>query len=85
MNDMLTRKDVLPLVGDLEGKILVLNSKVLRAPFRFRKFQLWKATGGFGCSPTAHGASVFATCLADGEKSRWNRGDFIGIYNPDIK
>ena len=41
------------------------------------------ATGGFGCVPTAAGRAVYATCLGDGEQTRWNRSDFIGILREE--
>ena len=44
-------------------------------------------SGGLGCSPTARGRAVYAACLGDGEKTRWNRTDFMGVldeqYLPD--
>ncbi|MDE7262168.1 MAG: hypothetical protein K2N78_08960, partial [Oscillospiraceae bacterium] len=43
--------------------------------------QLWLAEGGFGCSPTASGRAVYATCLGDGEQTRWNREDFTGVLD----
>lgn len=45
--------------------------------------QLWLAFGGFSCNPTAGGRAVYATCLGDGEQSRWNREDFIGIIREE--
>lgn len=45
--------------------------------------QLWLATGGFGCAPNAAGRAVYATCLGDGERTRWNRSDFIGILKEE--
>lgn len=45
------------------------------------------AHDGFGCSPHAIGRSVRCTCLGDGEMTRWNRDEFIGVldekYLPD--
>ena len=46
--------------------------------------QLWFATGGFGCSPTARGRRVFATSLYDGEQSSFYRQDFAGIIKPEV-
>ncbi len=41
----------------------------------------WYAHDGFGCSPHAIGRSVRCTCLSDGEMTRWNRNEFIGILD----
>ena len=45
------------------------------------------AHDGFGCHPHAIGRSIRCTCLSDGEMTRWNRTDFIGVldeqYLPD--
>lgn len=45
------------------------------------------AHDGFGCRPHAIGRSVRSTCLGDGEMTRWNRHEFIGVldekYLPD--
>ena len=63
---------------DLEGKILVHGGVDFKPEFRADKFRLWKATGGFGCNPRLTGRSVLATCLADGETAKLERGDFVG-------
>ena len=45
--------------------------------------------GGNGIWLFSHrfGRAVYATCLGDGEQTRWNRADFIGVldeqYLPD--
>ena len=72
---MLTIKnnDVLPLRGDLNGKILVLNEKLLGKDYKNEKFQLWIATN-------ARGNTIFADCLWDNESTQWDRHNFIGIY-----
>ena len=75
------------LEAEFKGKVLVMSPDTLRESFWDPRNQLWYGEGGFGCSPTASGRAVFATCLGDGEKTRWNRADFIGVldeqYLPD--
>lgn len=72
---------------DYKGKVLVMSPDTLRESCWDPRNQLWYGEGGFGCSPTASGRAVYATCLCDGEKTRWNRADFIGVldeqYLPD--
>ncbi len=72
---------------DYTGKVLVLSPDTLRESCWSPRDQLWLAESGFGCSPTASGRAVYATCLGDGEKTRWNREDFTGVldgqYLPD--
>lgn len=69
---------------DYMGKILVMNYEALKPEYRSRPYQLWLATGGFGCSPTARGRRVFATSLYDGEQSSFYRQDFTGIIKPEV-
>lgn len=69
---------------DYEGKVLILSPDALRESCYSPKNQLWLATGGFGCSPTALGLAVYATCLGDGEEARWNRTDFIGVLREEF-
>ena len=72
---------------DYTGRVLVLSPDTLRESCWTPRDQLWLAEGGFGCSPTASGRAVYATCLGDGEQTRWNREDFTGVldkqYLPD--
>ena len=72
---------------DYTGKVLVMRPDTLRESCWSPRDQLWLAEGGFGCSPTASGRAVYATCLGDGEQTRWDRADFIGVldeqYLPD--
>lgn len=58
--------------------ILKLLSERLFFPVHIRL-----ATGGFGCGPSAAGRAVYATCLGDGEQTRWDRSDFIGILKEE--
>ena len=68
---------------ELEGTVLVMSPFTLKESYWAPENQLWLATGGFGCTPTASGRAVYATCLGDGEQARWNRSDFIGILREE--
>ncbi len=69
---------------DFEGRVVVLSPRTLKESCWSVQNQLWLATGGFGCGPHSSGRAVFATCLADGEETRWNRADFVGILKEDL-
>ena len=56
--------------------ILKLLSERLFFPVHIRY-----AHDGFGCLPHAIGRSVRCTCLSDGEMTRWNRSEFIGVLD----
>lgn len=72
---------------DFTGKVLVLSPDTLKESCWSQADQLWYAHDGFGCRPHAIGRSVRCTCLGDGEMTRWNRHEFIGVldekYLPD--
>lgn len=69
---------------DYTGKVLVMSPNTLRESCWNPRNQLWLAEGGFGCSPTASGRAVYATCLGDGEQTRWNRTDFTGVLKDEL-
>ena len=64
---------------DYEGKVLVLSPDILKESYWNEGAMLWYAHDGFGCSPHAIGRSIRCTCLGDGEMTRWNRADFMGV------
>ena len=68
-------------VQDYTAKVLVLSPDTLKESFWSQENQLWYAHDGFGCSPHAIGRSVRCTCLGDGEMTRWNRDEFIGVLD----
>lgn len=72
---------------DYEGKLLILRDTSLKEEYRTPENQLFFATCGFGCSPTASGRKVFGYFLSDGELGEFCRHDFIGViadeYIPD--
>ena len=69
---------------DYEGKVLVLSPDTLKESCWSPQNQLWYAHDGFGCSPKAIGRSIRCTCLGDGEMTRWNRTDFIGVLKDEF-
>ena len=66
---------------DYTGKVLVLSPDTLKESCWSQENQLRYAHDGFGCSPHAIGRSVRCTCLSDGEMTRWNRSEFIGVLD----
>lgn len=68
---------------DFTGKVLVLSPNTLCEECWKPTDQLWYAHDGFGCSPTARGRSVRCTCLSDGEETRWNRHEFLGVLRDE--
>lgn len=68
---------------DYEGKVLVLSPDTLRESCWQQENQLWLAHDGFGCRPHAIGRSVRCSCLGDGEETRWNRSEFIGVLKEE--
>lgn len=69
---------------DLEGKILVISPSRLKDEFKTPDDQLFMATGGFGCSPSASGRAVYGYFLKDDEHCRWNREAFVGILKDEF-
>ena len=66
---------------DFTGKVLVLSPSTLKESFWAPESQLWLAHDGFGCRPHAIGRSIRCTCLGDGEMTRWNRSEFVGVLD----
>lgn len=67
--------------SNYEGKILVLRPDRLLDAYKDPKYQLFLATGGFGCSPTAIGRTVSGNFLFDDEFATFNRTDFYGAID----
>lgn len=66
---------------NVEGKVLVMDTSTLKESCWTQEDQLWLAQGGFGCDPKSSGRAIYAICLSDGEKTRWNREDFVGVLD----
>ncbi len=67
--------------GNLEGKVLAVRADILLPEYRAFSHQAFLAQGGFGCSPTARGRSIFGVNLYSGEHERWNRSDIAGVLD----
>ena len=68
---------------DYTGKLLIMRSDSLADEYKKGDFQYFYAISGFGCSPSANGRKVFGCFLSDGEKTYFQRADFLGIADPD--
>ena len=83
--EALTTADCIPgsLGKDLTGQVIILNPEAMVPEARTADHQLGIATGGFGCSSTGRGQSVYVQNLYTGEKSRWSRSEIMGVIRPD--
>ena len=68
--------------SNIVGKVVVLNAETKRYEYQHPAFQLVLADGGNGATG-GRGNAVFGTCLATGEKSRWERYDVLGEIKPE--
>ena len=64
---------------DYKNKLLIIKPERLNELCRRGEFQYFYATDGFGCSPDSLGRAVFGHFLANGQKTRLERSDFLGI------
>lgn len=69
---------------DYTNQVVVLCPFSLKDQYKTPEDQLFFATGGFGCSPTARGRKVFGTFLKDGESAQFHRSDFIGVIKEEF-
>lgn len=68
----------------IAGKVVILCTSSLPENDRSAENQLYFCTGGFGSKPNPSGRAVFAVSLENGEQTRWNRSDIMGIAKPEI-
>lgn len=69
--------------GTNEGEWAIIKPKWFKPNFRTRENQLFKLECGFGCNPDANGNACYGHFI-DGEETRIERYDLIGIANDDI-
>ncbi|MFI3326863.1 MAG: DUF3849 domain-containing protein [Clostridia bacterium] len=63
---------------DYTNKIMVLNPEFLYDEYKTPDDQIVKCGGGFGCSPTAIGRTVFGEYMNDNTSCSFSRSDFLG-------
>lgn len=72
-----------PLVGDITKLVVVLDWKCLGRRFQMPRFQIIKATGGFGCKEDSTG-KIYGICIADSENVVLRRSNLIGIATDEL-
>ena len=80
MRAAILKEDVKPLSDHIEGKLVVIGTDGLNSKYKFAKYQLVLATGGFGCDAGKLGNAVYVTeCHKDNPESyRQERYNLIG-------
>lgn len=64
------------------GKVVVINAEPQRYEYQHSAYQLVLAESGNGATG-GRGQAVFGTCLATGERARWERYDVLGEIRPE--
>ena len=79
-----TAQDCIPCPSDesIIGKVVVMDVSKNRREYRHCAYQLVLAEAGNGASG-GRGSAVFGTCLATGEKARWERYEVLGEIKPE--
>ena len=79
-----TKEHCIPDDGmrNIVGKVVVINSEPKRYEYQHPAYQLILADGGHGATG-GRGQAVFGTCLATGERARWERYDVLGEIKPE--
>ncbi len=68
--------------SNIVGKVIVLNAETKRYEYQHPAYQLILTEGGSGATG-GRGQAVFGTCLATGERARWERYDVLGEIKPE--
>lgn len=67
----------------LKGKVVVIMPQAFKREYQRATHQYQYVTGGFGASPNSRGNACFCVNLFDGEKSRFDRCQVLGIADPN--
>lgn len=66
-----------------EGLVAILKLEILKPEFQKPEYQLFRLSGGFGCRPSSGGNACFGRYCDDGEYTREEQFNFIGIANEE--
>lgn len=69
---------------DYSYRLLILRPEILKDEYKKGDYQYFFAKLGSGCSPTSRGRQVFGEFLCDGEKTHFDRHEFIGIADETL-
>jgi hypothetical protein len=75
----LSEKECIKADKNYKNQLLILKPEMLSEQYRTPENQYFYATSGFGCDPKNGNKKVFGQFLSDGEKTYFNRGDFLGV------
>ncbi len=67
-----------------EDLVAIIKLNSLIEEYRKPDYQLFRLSGGFGCTPTSSGNACYGRFCVDGEETRWQRQNFIGIANAEV-
>lgn len=80
---LFTVESCTPLKGEkLTDRVVVVDANVLPRERAASQYQLFLATGGFGCEPDGCG-KVYCTNLYTGKNTYYYRHELLGIMKPD--
>jgi hypothetical protein len=78
-----TTKGLRPLSHDITGKVVVIKYSILNKRYQSPRFQIIKATGGFGCKEGSTG-KVFGRMVADGSDITLRRDELLGEASDEL-
>ena len=68
---------------DLEGKVVVIKSDILRPEYQRASHQMMLCTGGFGSHPHSRGRTCYCISLYSGRQTAFYRSDIMGTVEPE--
>ena len=66
---------------NIEGKVIVIKSEILRREYQMATHQIKLCEGGFGAHGNSRGNACFCVDLSSGNRSRYERSDVLGTLD----